>query len=110
MRILTAGRYRLLRSWFSQTRHLIAFDPFFKQKQETFSHSSKAVYRTALRLRSLQIDANCEMTELATTINGIEKDKAALESDPAKLGVLFKEMIQICLWFVTAFCLHFPHP
>lgn len=28
----------------------------------------------------------------------LEKGKAALESDPAKLGVLFKEMIQMCLW------------
>jgi hypothetical protein len=45
-------------------------------------------------MRSLIVHA----TELATTMQGIEKDKAAFESDPEKLGVLFKEMIQICLW------------
>jgi hypothetical protein len=30
----------------------------------------------------------------------IEKDK--IKSDPAKLSVLFKEMIQMCLWCVSA--------
>jgi hypothetical protein len=28
----------------------------------------------------------------------LESQKAALESDPAKLEVLFKEMIQMSLW------------
>jgi hypothetical protein len=32
----------------------------------------------------------------------LEIRKSALESDPEKLGVLFKEMIQICLWYVSA--------
>jgi hypothetical protein len=36
--------YRLVRSWFAQTKHLAAHDPFFTQKQDTFQHSSKAVY------------------------------------------------------------------
>ena len=30
----------------------------------------------------------------------VEKDK--IRSDPAKLSVLFKEMIQMCLWYVAA--------
>jgi hypothetical protein len=30
----------------------------------------------------------------------IEKDK--IKSDPAKLSVLFKEMIYVCLWYVPA--------
>ena len=30
----------------------------------------------------------------------IEKDK--IKSDPAKLSVLFKEMIHMCLWYVSA--------
>jgi hypothetical protein len=36
---------------------------------------------------------------LATTMHGVEKDKKAYKSDPQKLGILFKEMIQICLWY-----------
>jgi hypothetical protein len=31
-------------------------------------------------------------------MNELESQKATLESDPAKLEVLFKEMIQMCLW------------
>ena len=30
----------------------------------------------------------------------IEDQKAILESDPDKLEVLFKEMVQMCLWWV----------
>jgi hypothetical protein len=37
---------------------------------------------------------------LATTMHEIEKEKDAYAADPAKLEVLFKEMIQICLWSV----------
>jgi len=36
--------------------------------------------------------------QIATTMHELEIRKSALESDPEKLGVLFKEMIQICLW------------
>lgn len=38
------------------------------------------------------------LTELATTMHEIEAEKFAYQSDAAKLAVLFKEMIQICLW------------
>ena len=31
----------------------------------------------------------------------LEAEKQSLQSDPAKLAVLFKEMIQMCLWYVT---------
>lgn len=30
----------------------------------------------------------------------LEVDKSEFDKDPAKLGVLFGEMIQMCLWFV----------
>ena len=30
----------------------------------------------------------------------METEKDALKSDPSKLAVLFKEMIQMCLWYV----------
>jgi hypothetical protein len=36
--------------------------------------------------------------EIATTIHELEGQKTMLESDSEKLEVLFKEMIQMCLW------------
>ena len=36
--------------------------------------------------------------ELATTFHELEAEKDVLRSDPEKLAVLFKEMIQMCLW------------
>ena len=30
----------------------------------------------------------------------LERDKASLASDPENLKVIFKEMIQMCLWYV----------
>jgi hypothetical protein len=35
----------------------------------------------------------------------LHHEHAKLESDPDKLGVLFKEMIQMCLWLVDRFCI-----
>ena len=32
----------------------------------------------------------------------IEIEKDGIKSDPAKLSVSFKEMIQMCLWYVSA--------
>ncbi|EKM52419.1 uncharacterized protein PHACADRAFT_260786 [Phanerochaete carnosa HHB-10118-sp] len=72
--------YRLLRSFFTQTTHWRDFDPFSLQKQETFRSSGKAIY------------------QLATTIHELEVEKDVVRNDPAKLAVLFKEMIQMCLW------------
>jgi hypothetical protein len=39
--------------------------------------------------------------ELASTMHEIEVEKGNLISDPTKLSVLFKEMIQMCLWYVS---------
>ncbi|KAI0729122.1 hypothetical protein C8Q72DRAFT_830244 [Fomitopsis betulina] len=72
--------YRLLRSYFTPTKHWKAHDPFQAQKQETFQKSSKAIFR------------------LATTMHELDRDKAKLISDPQNLNVIFKEMIQMCLW------------
>jgi hypothetical protein len=74
--------YRLLRSYVSQTTHWSAYDPFFTQKQETLQGSGVAIY------------------QIATTMHELESQKSTLRSDPDKLDVLFKEMIQICLWWV----------
>ncbi|KAJ7239980.1 DUF89 domain-containing protein [Mycena haematopus] len=73
-------RYRLLRSYFVQTTKWSSFDPFASQKVETFKQSGKAIYQIATSMRELQ------------------EEHAKLESDSESLGVLFKEMIQMCLW------------
>lgn len=39
-------------------------------------------------------------TELAHTFAELMKEKQTLESDTAKLEVLFYEMLQMCLWCV----------
>ncbi|OCH91307.1 DUF89 domain-containing protein [Obba rivulosa] len=72
--------YRLLRSYFAQTKHWRAYDPFLSQKQETFQKSSKAIF------------------QLATTMHELEADKEKLASDPDALNIIFQEMIQMCLW------------
>ncbi|KAJ3501262.1 hypothetical protein NLJ89_g9417 [Agrocybe chaxingu] len=72
--------YRLLRSFFVQTEHWVSTDPFLDQKMKTFAQSGKAIY------------------QIATTMHELEVDRAALRVDPEKLGVLFNEMIQMCLW------------
>ena len=38
--------------------------------------------------------------ELATTMHELERDKAKLAADPQSLNVIFKQMIQMCLWYV----------
>ncbi|CAK5271789.1 unnamed protein product [Mycena citricolor] len=72
--------YRLLRSFLLQTSHWRSFDPFFSQKIDTFKQSGKAIH------------------QIATTMHELEEEKDRLQSDPSKLAVLFKEMIQMCLW------------
>ncbi|CDO75454.1 hypothetical protein BN946_scf184823.g8 [Trametes cinnabarina] len=72
--------YRLIRSFFVQTKHWKDYDPFLVQKEGTFQKSSKAIY------------------QLATTMHELEQDKETLESDPDNSKVIFKEMIQMCLW------------
>ncbi|KAF7980392.1 hypothetical protein HWV62_38190 [Athelia sp. TMB] len=72
--------YRLLRSYLAQTTHWKSYDPFFTQKQETLQGSSVAIYK------------------IATTIHELEDQKSALLGDVDTLQILFKEMIQMCLW------------
>ncbi|KAI9068826.1 DUF89 domain-containing protein [Trametes sanguinea] len=72
--------YRLIRSFFVQTKYWKDYDPFLSQKEATFQKSSKAIY------------------QLATTMHELEQDKKTLASDPENLKVIFKEMIQMCLW------------
>ncbi|RPD77052.1 DUF89-domain-containing protein [Lentinus tigrinus ALCF2SS1-7] len=72
--------YRLVRSFFVQTKYWKDHDPFLQQKEATFQKSSKAIFA------------------LATTMYELEGDKESLASDPDNLKVIFKEMIQMCLW------------
>ena len=39
--------------------------------------------------------------ELASSMHEIEIEKDKIISDPAKLSVLFREMVQMCLWYVS---------
>ena len=48
--------------------------------------------------RSILLTNGARNAEISTTIHEIEDQKAILESDPDKLEVLFKEMVQMCLW------------
>lgn len=36
--------------------------------------------------------------ELATTIHELDDEKEIIRDDKGKLAILFKEMIQMCLW------------
>lgn len=98
---LTLTRYRLLRSWFttSPSPFWQTFDPFFGQKMDTLKSSGDAIYR-ALQLPPKRIRFEPLCIELATTLYEVGEEKNTLESDPDKLGVLFKEMVQMCLWYV----------
>ncbi|ETW85861.1 hypothetical protein HETIRDRAFT_309837 [Heterobasidion irregulare TC 32-1] len=83
--------YRFIRAYFAQTKHWRAFDPFYAQKEATFQASGTAIH------------------QLATTMHELEEEKSALESDPDKLQVLFKEMIQMCLWCDLSLLTHMTH-
>ncbi|KAH8094465.1 DUF89 domain-containing protein [Cristinia sonorae] len=72
--------YRLLRSYLNQTTQWRTFDPFFEQKEATFKSSGAAIY------------------QLAKVMHDLEGEKAELSADPDKLLVIFREMIQMCLW------------
>ncbi|KAK7055177.1 DUF89 domain-containing protein [Favolaschia claudopus] len=74
------AEYRLLRSYFTQTTQWVSFDPFASQKAETFKQSGKAIY------------------QIATTMHELQEEHAKIDTNSDNLGVLFKEMIQMCLW------------
>jgi len=72
--------YRLLRSLFVTTQHWKTYDPFFAQKLKTYQASGTAVHK------------------LAATLAELESEKDIVANDPQKLEVLFREMLQMCLW------------
>ncbi|PFH47770.1 hypothetical protein AMATHDRAFT_151339 [Amanita thiersii Skay4041] len=76
--------YRLIRSFFAQTEHWNQKDPFFAQKVKMFKQSGNSIL------------------QIATTVHEMESLKASLMTDPDKLSVLFREMLQMCLWYVMS--------
>lgn len=102
--VLTHTRYRLIRSCFAQTEHWISYDPFFTQKMDTFKNSRTAIYRKlswVICLSYFTYTLIFPFLEISTTMHELDSNKSALESDPDKLEVLFKEMIQMCLWYTN---------
>ena len=95
--------YRLVRSFFALSTHWRTFDPFFTQKQDTFKSSGKAIYRTLHRLRFLcTLSYNIVASpELATTMHEMATASPELKSSSDDLEVIFKEMVQMCLWYVA---------
>ena len=93
--------YRLLRSSFATTKHWKDYDPFRAQKEGTFQASGTAIYSMCARsIREGMTTDVWDMIELATTMHDLEAEKDALEADPDKLEVIFREMVQMCLWQV----------
>ncbi|KAF8630307.1 hypothetical protein AX15_003000 [Amanita polypyramis BW_CC] len=72
--------YRHLRSIFTLTNHWKDHDPFFSQKMKTFKQSGNSIL------------------QIATTMHEMEIGKDAIDADPDKIGILFREMVQMCLW------------
>ncbi|KAJ7578990.1 DUF89 domain-containing protein [Mycena floridula] len=70
--------YRLIRSYFIQTKHWKSCDPFLPQKMDVFKKSGPSIY------------------QIAAIMQALDKEKEAL--DEGKFKVLFMDMIQMCLW------------
>ncbi|KAG6901946.1 hypothetical protein C0995_006468 [Termitomyces sp. Mi166 len=70
--------YRLMRAYCAMTTHWNTFDPFLSQKMSTFSQSG-----TSIR-------------QIAASIHELEFGKSTLDNE--KLAILFREMLQMCLW------------
>ncbi|KAG1801027.1 uncharacterized protein HD556DRAFT_1230072 [Suillus plorans] len=80
--------YRLIRAYFNQRTSWRGYDPFSTQKEEMFKNSGAAIY------------------QIATTMHELESGKVKLQGDSDKLEVLFKEMIQMCLWLDLSLLTH----
>ncbi|KAG6844510.1 hypothetical protein H0H87_006335 [Tephrocybe sp. NHM501043] len=70
--------YRLLRSYCATTTHWKDYDPFFSQKMHTFSQSGSSIRK------------------IATSMHELDSEKNVLDKE--KLPILFREMLQMCLW------------
>ncbi|KAL7424998.1 Hairy/enhancer-of-split with YRPW motif protein 2 [Cryptotrichosporon argae] len=77
-----AYKYRRLRECFSLSKYWVEYDVFFRQKCDTFSRSSQAVF------------------ELSSRFSTPHKFEAGLsdEAKAEKNKLIFLELTQICLW------------
>jgi hypothetical protein len=95
--------YRVLRSYFADTHHWRSYDPFFAQKLDVFKRSGSTISRAFklplyLIYLFIRLPASLVLTEMAAAIGELENSEA-LDSD--KLGLLFNEILQMCLWSVN---------
>jgi hypothetical protein len=98
--LTTIIRYRLLRSLFVQTTHWCDHDPFLTQKVKTFQQSGTSILRMSNYPH--QVKASLVIivfSEIATIMHELENEKNTLGTD--NIGVLFNEMIQMCLWLLS---------
>ncbi|KAJ4472595.1 hypothetical protein C8J55DRAFT_520504 [Lentinula edodes] len=77
-----AYKYRRLRECFSVSKFWSDYDVFYRQKCDTFSRSSDAVFELSLRF--------AEPFAIADKLSAEEK----LEAE----GLMFLELTQVCLW------------
>ncbi|KAG6828033.1 hypothetical protein H0H92_009570 [Tricholoma furcatifolium] len=70
--------YRLIRAYCSLTIHWHGYDAFLPQKMSTFSQSG-----TSIR-------------QIASSMHELELERKVLDQE--KLAILFREMLQMCLW------------
>jgi len=77
-----AYKYRRLRECFSLSKYWVDYDVFFRQKCDTFSRSSQAVFELSTRF---------------SQPHETEKNLSA-EEQMTKTKLLFHELTQVCLW------------
>lgn len=77
-------RYRLLRSFFAMTLHWRDHDPFSEKKLTTFSQSGRSILNIAATMHKLENEPKAQQFE--------------------NLDILFKEMVQTCLWYESDSC------
>ncbi|KKY25460.1 hypothetical protein UCRPC4_g01724 [Phaeomoniella chlamydospora] len=82
--------YRRMRTLFAPTKHWRNYDVFDKQKIATFKSSRPAVLELAAHYRQI-------ITKIQQDSNLVEENADAKAVEDAE-RVLFKEMIEICLW------------
>jgi hypothetical protein len=76
--------YRHIRSFFAQTRLWKGHDPFFPQKMTAFKQSGNSIL------------------QIATTMHEMEIGREAIVADREKVGIFFREMVQMCLWYAKS--------
>ena len=71
----------------------------FSRKRRTCSRTvaSRSIVRVVLLFHVTPLNVH-HPSEIATTMHELEQEKERLRADPDKLLLLFREMVQMCLW------------